>query len=61
MIPNPQCLKCINYARGCRCVAFSDKIPIEIISGKNKHLKPLKNQKNDIVFEPIIKEPNNVS
>ena len=33
------------------CKAFPDGIPIEIAYGDNKHLKPLKNQKNDIVYE----------
>lgn len=33
------------------CKAFSDRIPNEIAYGKNKHLKPLKNQKNKIVYE----------
>jgi len=35
------------------CKAFSDEIPNEILIGDNKHTKPLKDQKNDIVFEPI--------
>ena len=33
------------------CKAFSDRIPNEIAYGNNKHIKPLPNQKNDIVFE----------
>jgi len=33
------------------CEAFPNKIPDEIAYGNNKHLKPLPNQKNDIVFE----------
>lgn len=33
------------------CDAFND-IPNEITSGKNNHSKPLKGQKNNIVFEP---------
>ncbi len=35
------------------CDAFPDEIPGEISYGDNLHLKPLKNQKNDIVFEKI--------
>lgn len=37
------------------CLAFPDieGIPNDILLGKNKHLKPLPNQKNDIVFEKI--------
>lgn len=36
----------VNY-----CKAFPDGIPEAIAYGDNKHLKPLKGQKNDIVFE----------
>jgi hypothetical protein len=35
------------------CNAFPDGIPNEITSGQNKHSKPLPDQKNKIVFEPI--------
>jgi hypothetical protein len=50
------CFKCKNFRRftgdgGCN--AFPDGIPDEIASGENEHKKPLKEQKNDIVFEPI--------
>lgn len=38
-----------------KCLAFQDGIPDEILSGDNNHTKPLPNQKNDIVFEPIEK------
>lgn len=38
------------------CDAFPGGIPDEILE-KNKHSKPLKEQKNKIVFEPI--EPKN--
>jgi hypothetical protein len=37
------------------CDAF-DEIPDEILSGKNKHEKPLTNQKNNITFELIDKK-----
>ena len=33
------------------CKAFPDGIPDEIVYGDNKHLKPLPEQKNDVVFE----------
>ena len=33
------------------CKAFPKGIPIEIAYGNNKHLKPLKDQKNDVVYE----------
>lgn len=35
------------------CDAFGDDIPSEITSGENKHSKPLPEQENDLVFEPI--------
>jgi len=35
---------------GC-CEAFKDGIPIEIWMGDNRHLKPLPDQDNAIVFE----------
>ncbi len=35
------------------CEAFLDGIPNEISYGKNLHLKPLKDQRNDIVFEKV--------
>ena len=35
------------------CNAFPDGIPDEITSGENKHSKPLPDQDNKIVFEPI--------
>lgn len=35
------------------CDAFGDDIPSEITSGENKHSKPLPEQENNIVFEPI--------
>lgn len=38
------------------CDAFPDGIPDEITSGENKHSKPLPDQENDIVFEPIETE-----
>lgn len=35
------------------CTAFPNGIPDEITSGENEHSDPLKEQDNDIVFEPI--------
>ena len=48
----PVCIKCKNYIKGLKCKAF-DEIPDKILLGDNDHTKPLKEQKNDIVFEPI--------
>ena len=47
------CFKCKHW-RGILggCNAF-DEIPDEITSGENKHSKPLPEQENDLVFEPI--------
>ena len=33
------------------CKAFPKGIPAEIAYGSNRHLKPLPDQRNDIVFE----------
>lgn len=47
------CFRCKNFrefAGGCD--AFPAGIPEEITSGNNKHKEPLKDQGNDIVFEP---------
>ena len=48
------CFKCKNFRRfRGGCLAFPSGIPNQITSGQNKHSKPLKGQKNKIVFEPI--------
>lgn len=51
------CFKCkhFNRAEG-GCTAFPDGIPDEITSGDNKHSRPLPEQKNNIVFEPISED-----
>lgn len=51
------CNKCINYIGNLKCQAFIDKIPSSIIVGDNKHKKPLPNQENNIVFEPLPNKP----
>jgi hypothetical protein len=52
--PPPICINCIHFDKnGWRCKAFTNGIPQEIIIGDNDHKKPLKGQKNDIVFEKI--------
>lgn len=48
------CFNCKHFRRfegGCK--AFPDGIPDEITSGENEHSKPLAEQENDLVFEPI--------
>lgn len=46
------CMKCkhLNQVE-LNCKAFKNGIPLEILSGKNLHKKPLPEQDNDIVFE----------
>lgn len=69
MLAEPRCRirNCIHY-RGITwlgneessevnfCNAFPEGIPNEIVYGDNLHLKPLKSQKNDIIFEKISVE-----
>ena len=48
------CFKCKHWRQFIGgCDAFGDNIPDEITSGENEHSKPLPNQDNEIVFEPI--------
>lgn len=50
----PPCLICKHLKKGFTCNAFNEgDIPNEIASGDNKHTKPMPDQGNDIVFEPI--------
>jgi len=64
MLPEPNCNKrrCIHYLGVIQpdgteesevnyCEAFPEGISDEIAYGENKHLKPLKDQKNEIVYE----------
>lgn len=51
----PICNDCKNHIRGLKCKAF-DMIPDEIFDGDNDHSKPLPEQENDIVFEPLNKK-----
>lgn len=52
---NLVCFKCKHMENwdGFGCEAFPNGIPDEIVSGHNKHTKPLPDQGNNIVFEPI--------
>lgn len=52
MITIPVCFFCkhFNEEEG-TCKAFPKKIPYEIIMEGEEHKKPLKDQKNNIVFE----------
>ena len=48
------CFKCKNFRRfRGGCLAFPAGIPDQITRGQNEHSKPLKGQRNKIVFEPI--------
>ncbi len=58
---HPICINCKNFNELLflnfehKCKAFEKiEIPEEIWSGENNHTKPLPDQDNDIVFEPII-------
>lgn len=47
------CRYCLHYRVDGTCPAFEPrKIPLSIVSGQTKHLYPMLNQKNDIVYEP---------
>ena len=56
-IVRPICFDCKhrNEHGPLKCKAFPDGIPDAILLGKKKHSKPLPEQGNDIVFEPIKK------
>jgi hypothetical protein len=41
-----------------KCAAFPDGIPEVILLGKNNHSKPLKNQKNNIIFMSLDTPPD---
>lgn len=49
----PICFSCrhFNIATS-KCKAFEGDIPLIILEGGNKHKRPLKGQKNKIVYEP---------
>lgn len=47
----PDCVQCKWYKSNLLCKAFPDGIPKEIIMNEIKHIEPLPDQKNDIVFE----------
>jgi hypothetical protein len=48
------CSSCKHFDRSeGNCIAFPDEIPEPILIGINNHSKPLPEQDNDIVFEPI--------
>ena len=53
-IVEPICFKCKHYNidKGI-CSAFKKEIPDEIYIGDNDHSKPLPEQENNIIFEPI--------
>lgn len=50
------CNNCKNYLGNLRCLAFPFRIPELILIRENDHSKPLPEQDNDIVFEPINKK-----
>jgi hypothetical protein len=47
------CSHCKNYVGDLSCFAFPERIPDEILEGKNNHSKPLPGQTSDeYIFEP---------
>lgn len=52
---NKRCFNCIFYRGKLICQAFPDGIPEAILLGENPHIKPLPEQKNDIVFIQVKK------
>jgi hypothetical protein len=60
LFTEPICFKCAHFdIETSLCKAFGkEDIPFEILSGDNNHTRPLPEQKNDIVFEPIKKKKN---
>lgn len=50
---NLRCISCKNYFSDLKCQAFPEGIPEKILIDKDDHSKPLPEQDNDIVFEPI--------
>ena len=54
-IGEPICFNCKHYHGGASysCDAFKGEIPMDILTDKNRHSKPLEGQANDIVFEPV--------
>jgi len=53
-IPIIPCFDCIHLdEKEWVCIAFPNGIPEEILTGESPHTKPLPDQENDIVYEPI--------
>ena len=53
IIDNDICNRCKWFFGDKNCMAFPNGIPDEIMHGENQHSKPLPEQDNDIVFEPL--------
>ena len=54
---NAICFRCKHFDPFTGCPAFPEYgIPEEILLDENDHSKPLPEQKNNIVFEPINEE-----
>ena len=52
MIGMSACVDCKNYRDKLKCLAFSDRIPKEMLIGRNDHTEPYEGD-NGIQFEPI--------
>lgn len=54
------CSMCKNYLIDNICSAFPKGIPEEILTGENDHSEPLPDQNNDIVFESVDNESEDI-
>lgn len=54
------CKSCKNYLGDLGCLAFPIRIPDEILTGENDHSEPLPDQNNDIVFESVDNESEDI-
>ena len=46
-----KCLECRHYYGQLKCLAYPDRIPEDIVFGKDKHLQVRDDQDNEIVYE----------
>ena len=53
----PICNYCKYYNQDGTCQAFPERIPDEILEGKNNHSRPLPEQQNTIIFVDIRENP----
>lgn len=60
-IPVPLCFSCKHFnSVKWVCPAFPKGIPEEILTGENDHSEPLPDQNNNIVFESVDNESEDI-